>query len=355
VQRQGRDLEILVANIEMILGGRASRVESPAFLQGELSGSVREVDVFAEAYVGSSPVSVILEARDHSRRQGTAWVEQVASKRADVRADVAVAVSRSGFTAGAIALAEAVGVQLRTVQPRSTEYVLANMSGTLGTMYASTDGSFNARLARIDGAEPDHLSELLDAPPGGLFARGCEQPLSYAELCGLIPLEIMQEAVVSGDKLTLIFALLNPRPDGLLLEYRTEDGVRINFDALLIEIELNFTHYHWEISEVEEYSSPDGTAFAFFLGTIEELSLVSRFVCQTGGADAKLTNELLLIKADSTEIAYTGYMANGAEDSEEVRRAIMVSTLVASLQAGDPTSLLRVVRAGDRFVQIDGR
>jgi hypothetical protein len=77
---------------------------------------MREVDVSIRAEVGSSSILVIAECRDRSDPQDVTWIEQIVGKKLDVGADKAVAVSRHGFTAGAVAAAAANGIVLRTVE-----------------------------------------------------------------------------------------------------------------------------------------------------------------------------------------------------------------------------------------------
>ena len=129
VAHRGRELERLVAMIELMLGGEVVEVESPSIMRGMRSGAMRELDVLATATVGSARVRVVLEVRDHSRPQGPSWIEQIAAKRRDVDADIAIAVSKSGFTTGAQSLAESEGIQLRTVKRRPAEYVIQHIYG----------------------------------------------------------------------------------------------------------------------------------------------------------------------------------------------------------------------------------
>jgi Restriction endonuclease len=114
--RKGRDLEILVANLEKHLSHTEIHVTSPEYILGRRSGSRREVDVALRAKIGSSNVLVIVECRDRAATEDVTWVEQLANKREDVGADKAVAVSATGFTEGAKTAAAAFGIPLRTLE-----------------------------------------------------------------------------------------------------------------------------------------------------------------------------------------------------------------------------------------------
>jgi hypothetical protein len=122
--RKGRDLEVLVANLEKHLGDTRIQVTSPDYIVGRNSGSRREVDVALRARIGSSLVLVIVECRDRDETQDVTWVEHLASKREDVGADKAVAVSAMGFTKGAKNAAAAYGIPLRTLQQVNLSEVL---------------------------------------------------------------------------------------------------------------------------------------------------------------------------------------------------------------------------------------
>jgi Restriction endonuclease len=122
--RKGRDLEVLVANLEKHLCDTGIQVTSPEYIVGRRSGSRREVDVALRARIGSSNVLVIVECRDRDDTEDVTWVEQLASKREDVGADKAVAVSATGFTTGAKNAAATYGIPLRTFQQIDLSEVL---------------------------------------------------------------------------------------------------------------------------------------------------------------------------------------------------------------------------------------
>lgn len=120
VARPGRDLELLVAELESLLGSTAATIRSPDYIVGR-SRARREVDVSVRARVGSSELLVVLECRDRQSRQGIEWIEQLAVKARDVRADRAIAVSSSGFSEGARETAEREGIELRSIEELATD------------------------------------------------------------------------------------------------------------------------------------------------------------------------------------------------------------------------------------------
>lgn len=113
--RSGRATEVLVAHLERVLAPFGAQVTSPDRLRDRASGRYREVDVTIRAALGSAEVLIIVECRDWSRKQGVQWVEQLIGKRDGVGADLALAVSTSGFTDSALARALEARVRTRTL------------------------------------------------------------------------------------------------------------------------------------------------------------------------------------------------------------------------------------------------
>jgi Restriction endonuclease len=120
VIRPGTSLEKVVERLENALGGHQSLVvKSPDHLSGK-NGHLREVDVSVRGRLGATDILVVLECRDHRRRQSVAWLEQLASKRDEVRADRIIAVSTSGYTRGARDYAAQHQILLRNVEEVSS-------------------------------------------------------------------------------------------------------------------------------------------------------------------------------------------------------------------------------------------
>ncbi len=121
--RAGRRLELLVQGLEQLLAEAPVEIRSPDYIMGRLSGQRREVDVSLRSRVGSVDVLVIIECRDRGKAQGVTWIEQLASKREDVGADKAVAVSAAGFTLAARNFACSEQVELRSFEELSADVV----------------------------------------------------------------------------------------------------------------------------------------------------------------------------------------------------------------------------------------
>lgn len=148
--RAGRDLELLVGELERLLGGTRSQIRSPDYIVGR-SGTRREIDVSVRATVGSSELLVILECRNRQDRQGIGWIEQLAGKAQDVRADRAIAVSSSDFSDGARQTAERENIGLRTIEELAVDGIFSwlhpdvQVGPTIIQRYAAVEIQINVK------------------------------------------------------------------------------------------------------------------------------------------------------------------------------------------------------------------
>jgi hypothetical protein len=151
VPRAGRSLELLVQALEHLLADAPVEIRSPDFITGRNSGTSREVDVSLRSQVGSVSVLVIIECRDRAKPQDVTWIEQLASKREDVGADKAVAVSAGGFSAGARNLARSKQVDLRSLEELEPHVVYDWL----------TDETMDYRTRHVDLIDASiHLGEI---------------------------------------------------------------------------------------------------------------------------------------------------------------------------------------------------
>src|SRR5690242_19195938 len=96
-RRKGRDLEVLVRDLERFLSDTPVEIRSPEHFTGRLSGIRREVDVTVRGKVGSLPVLAMIECRKRGTPSDVTWIEQIATKRDDIGAHRAVAVAMRRF------------------------------------------------------------------------------------------------------------------------------------------------------------------------------------------------------------------------------------------------------------------
>ena len=109
---------------EKTLGPQGIKVKSPDYIRGRISKSLREIDISLRSHTGSSEILVIIECRDRKGTEDVTWIEQLPSKREDVGAHKAVAVSSTGFSSGAINMAKVKDIELRTLEEVNPNEIL---------------------------------------------------------------------------------------------------------------------------------------------------------------------------------------------------------------------------------------
>lgn len=181
--RAGRSLELLVQALEQLLAGSSVEIRSPDYIIGRYSGTRREIDVSLRSHVGSVGILVIIECRDRAASQDVSWIEQLASKRDDVAADKAVAVSASGFSAGARNLARSKQVDLRSLEKLEPDVVFGWLN----------DQTIDYRTRHVDATRVScHLGEL----------RADVDPVKLAQMVECIrALRIPEEGLRQDDKI----------------------------------------------------------------------------------------------------------------------------------------------------------
>lgn len=115
-----RQFEQLVAKVEELMASEGAIVKSPDRIKDIETGRLREVDASIRVEVGSIEVLVTVECRRRSRKADVTWIEQLATKRKRIGASKTIAVSTSGFSAGAQECASRYGIELRIFGEIST-------------------------------------------------------------------------------------------------------------------------------------------------------------------------------------------------------------------------------------------
>jgi len=108
-----RRFEELVSRIEADAGPLGLIVVSPDRIRSKITGRFREVDASIRAKVGTAEVLVTIECRRRGHKQDVTWIEQLATKKQAIGASRTIAVSSSGFSPEAVAVAQHHGIDLR--------------------------------------------------------------------------------------------------------------------------------------------------------------------------------------------------------------------------------------------------
>jgi hypothetical protein len=162
VPRAGRLLEELVQGLERVLTDSPVEIRSPDYIIGKNSRKRREVDVSLRSKVGSVSILVIIECRDRKIIQDVTWIEQLASKRKDVGADKAIAVSVAGFSEGARNLARSEQIDLRSFEELDDAVVFDWME--VRTI------EYRTRRAEVIGASITIADETTGITPAEVFS-----------------------------------------------------------------------------------------------------------------------------------------------------------------------------------------
>lgn len=119
--RKGRDLERLISILERGLASSDLIIQSPDYLDDQVTGGKREVDVSIREKNKTESILMVLECRDRRMKDDVTWIEQLHTKAKDIGVPKVVAVSSSGFSGGARLKAKHYGIELRTIEEISNE------------------------------------------------------------------------------------------------------------------------------------------------------------------------------------------------------------------------------------------
>ncbi|MBT9174049.1 MAG: hypothetical protein DDT21_02460 [Syntrophomonadaceae bacterium] len=114
--KRSNPFQKLVAVIENQLAGNGVKVLESIELDEYKGSTKREIDVLIEADVNGLLVRIAIECRNHKRQQDKTWIDQLIGKYRDLKVDKVVAVSRSGFTSGALEKAAEVNIETLTFE-----------------------------------------------------------------------------------------------------------------------------------------------------------------------------------------------------------------------------------------------
>lgn len=123
MEKEWRELEILVEKIEKTIAPTDAIIKSPDFLIDRVTGEKREVDVSIRFDIGSANILIVIECRNRSHSQDVRWIEEVHTKHLDLGASKVIAVSKNGFTKQAIEKANYYKIELRTLDEINENFI----------------------------------------------------------------------------------------------------------------------------------------------------------------------------------------------------------------------------------------
>src|SRR6266481_5910607 len=103
----GKELEDLVATIERLLVPQGFTVEKNEREYDDAGVPVGEFDITIRGNVGSAPIAILIECRNRPSEgpAPTSWIQQLVGRRLQFNFDKVIAVSITGFAAGAVEFA----------------------------------------------------------------------------------------------------------------------------------------------------------------------------------------------------------------------------------------------------------
>ncbi len=107
-RRTGKPFELAVTRVQRMMDANTTVLHDMKIVDRD--GIERQFDVVIKGHFGGMSTLGVVECRDHKRKLGLDDVEAFSAKSRSVNANIALIVSRSGFTENALKLAKVLGV-----------------------------------------------------------------------------------------------------------------------------------------------------------------------------------------------------------------------------------------------------
>ena len=154
--RRSNDFQRLVYLVRLNLADGATVVESK-LMRDRITKSYREVDVVIKGHVGSQPVVVSIECRDHKRVADVGWIDAMKAKHDRLETNALLLASSAGFTKEATEVAKKYGIETFTLENQDSAN-LPSLIGPEGTLWHRAC-KFSASKVRVA------VAQTADLPP----------------------------------------------------------------------------------------------------------------------------------------------------------------------------------------------
>jgi hypothetical protein len=148
--KRSTPFQAVVYEIRNRLAEKAQSVTESAMLRELSSGDLREVDVVLSAQIAGQDFIVSFECRQHTRKQGVDWVEEMHSKHSDLPTNLLVLVSYSGFYERAKRKAARLNIRTITPGPLEDEEIAGIIGWIRNFSLAAVDAKICPPSGRID-------------------------------------------------------------------------------------------------------------------------------------------------------------------------------------------------------------
>jgi hypothetical protein len=263
-KRKGKEFEQLVARLEEAIMDTPLSIKTNDKVEDLVTGQKREIDISIRGTLGSHPVFIIMECRDRPKDQDITWIEQLATKREQVGADIAVAVSSKGFFKPAYKLARIKNIELRTLTEIDHDTIVGWFEPTSIPVHHHTHRIINLNIF-ISGTaeiEPDLIKQaesiFYQNPVDGtfIFQEGLPGPISMNELISRITdFHTFFDDLKPGQKKIVRDLALQPDTG---TEYQLVfDFGAIPVNKIIVSLELGFEIEDLPIISMKEYKEND--------------------------------------------------------------------------------------------------
>ncbi len=280
--RRTNPFQQLIAFIEQQLAQGGAKVTESASLTEYEGSSQREIDVLIEAEVNHHSVKIAIECRDHKDPQDKTWIDQLIGKYRDIDVSEVVAVSKSGFTKGALEKARATKVRTLTLEealasdwPKELirpflKLFMTNHHLCQAIVHIGSDGPALAGDALLTAAifdrDGQHVGQVNNLVEEFAAREGAAAVQEYAS-------EIARECLIEG--VDRSFCIQVPfrgggrfvqSPDGQLREIV---GVDLRFEVTASVVPAEMEHYRYNQVPVSIGKVPFDTEKDFTMAVVQ--------------------------------------------------------------------------------------
>lgn len=263
MSRKGRELELLIHQIEKCNLPEDVDIQSPGFLKDKTTGKKREVDILITNKVGTSTIQIIIECRDRKSVQDSTWIEQLSTKAQHLGVNKVIAVSSSTFSQEAIIKANACNIETRTIGEISYDLIKSwwsvesmDMLSVTSIIHKTIIGTENDELVR-DFIKGKSLKDK--------FINRTKDDLIFS-------IEDVFQSGFTNHKLGTLLSPLNPRRrETIQFNYVDENdrftlnitGKILHILKITFDVELMLVPTKIPISSIKEYKSDDNSISHF--------------------------------------------------------------------------------------------
>ncbi|MDR3601416.1 MAG: restriction endonuclease [Desulfosporosinus sp.] len=313
-----RRFEELVSRIEADAGPLGLIVVSPDRIRCKFTGRFREVDASIRAKVGTTDILVTIECRRRGLKQDVTWIEQLATKKQALGASRTIAVSSSGFSREAIAVAQLHGIDLRELSEVSAEEInkMMRLDFVLFTHKRSAPVRVSLRSFREDPwLLPDPSEpEILLPETTNLFVpifRNLETGATWSINDLWFQLQNVTDPFTGLEKGSppVVRTVCFPYPGNVSVE--TPNGeVRLGDVLLSLSLWLELEQVDLESAHKVEYKAPSGEA-------LQRLEFVST---EPGAEDWRITLQMPKNCSDLRQLRVGGNWPMHTSKRDETER-----------------------------------